>query len=488
MNRDAGKYTSEEIIRKSFTGPLEVCGAAYDSRRVGKGDAFFAVRGLESDGHRYIDKAVENGAAVVFLEDENYCSDSFPWVLCRNTRKVLSGFSAYFYGYPSRDLILVGVTGTNGKTTTAGLIGNILGQTGVKTGVIGTVGVKIGDSEMPASRTTPESADLQELFYLMKEEGAGAVVMEVSSHALDLYRVEDCDFDCAVFTNLTQDHLDYHETMENYFHAKEHLFDLVVPGGTAVINADDAWGMRLAVPERIRKITYGVKNKADFRAEKPQVAPEGASYLLNGGLPVKMRLTGSFNIYNSLAALAAASALGREPETSAGVLAGVSGIPGRFETVGNGGGITVIVDYAHTPDSLENVIRTAVDFARGRVITVFGCGGDRDRTKRPLMGEKAGLYSDYSIVTSDNPRTEEPMDIIEDILPGIAGTVSEEKYMVEPDREKAIAVAVAMAEEGDIVLIAGKGHEDYQEINGVKHHFNDRETAEKYLLPGNGGH
>lgn len=465
---------------------LGITGIQYDSRKVELGNLFVAIKGFKSDGHKYIQDALANGAIAVIVEDEEYCGLDYPWILVEDSRQALAEISAAFYANPSEKLKLIGVTGTNGKTTTTNLIAQILESKGKKVGVIGTLGARIGNEFIEGSRTTPEALELQQLFAQMLSQGAEYAVMEVSSHALDLHRVDKCHFDVAVFTNLTQDHLDYHHNMEEYCKAKTKLFmmmDKSKPKGvpkTAVINIDDEWANRFLVSSGGAVATYGIDKEASWKAENVEIRPDGVRYTVDG-LEVDLPLCGKFNIYNSLAAMAAANALGVSLEDCIKALNSSHGVSGRFQRVRSDKDFTVIIDYAHTPDGLENVITTAKEITDGRVITVFGCGGDRDRTKRPIMGEISAKLSDYCVVTSDNPRTEDPEKIIEDILPGVKKYMAPNRYKVIVDRHEAIREAVKAARSGDIVLIAGKGHEDYQEINGIKHHFNDYEEAENAL-------
>lgn len=466
---------------------LSITGIQYDSRKVALGNLFVAIKGFQSDGHQYIRQALEQGAIAVMISDEAYCSNEYPWILVEDCRLALAQISSVFYGHPSEKLTLIGVTGTNGKTTTTNLICHIIEEQGEKTGLIGTIHNRIGDKVLEGSRTTPESLELQQMFAAMVDEGIRYAVMEVSSHALELHRVDCCDFDIAVFTNLTQDHLDYHVTMENYCRAKTILFQMLGKNGekaglqkTAVINMDDPWAGHFLVACNVPVVTYSMHKDASWKAEQVEVGAEGVRYSVDGH-PVQLHLTGNFNVYNSLAALAVGEALGFSLDSVIQALEQVTGIAGRFQTVKGARDFSVIVDYAHTPDGLENVISTAQAFAKGKVITVFGCGGDRDRTKRPLMGEVAAELSDYCVVTSDNPRTEDPEQILQDILPGVEKHMEPDTYHVEVDRRKAIHYAVQMAQPGDVVLLAGKGHENYQDVNGVKHHFDDYEVAQEAI-------
>ena len=467
----------------------EITGLAYDSRQVKPGDLFFCVKGLKLDGHRYLPDAVARGAAAAVVE---HPVDPLPVpaLEVESARAAMPKVAAAFYDYPSRKLALVGVTGTNGKTTTTYLVESIAKAAGRNTGVIGTLGARINDEEIPGERTTPESPDLQELLARMAaaQNGAGMVVaMEASSHALDQGRTEGCEFDVGVFTNLTQDHLDYHADMEDYFRAKALLFT-EYPQATGkrfigVINVDDAYGRRLAGMCTGDVLTYAVEAKADLRATDIEASATGLRFTVHapeGEFPLRLHLGGLFNVYNSLAAMGAGRALGLPWETLLASLQAATGVPGRFESVDAGQDFGVIVDYAHTPDGLENVLKAARALNPGRLISVFGCGGDRDRTKRPIMGRLAAELSDAVIVTSDNPRTEDPNSILDQIIAGIpaeAGAAVER----EADRRRAIERAVGEAQPGDLVVIAGKGHENYQIFADGTIHFDDREEARKAL-------
>lgn len=485
------------LLSKMLDGlPLEapvanrlVRGIAYDSRRVEPGFLFVAIKGFTTDGHLYIQDAVQRGAAVVVLQDDLPVPGDTVKVLAPDTRRLLPVLSARFYGYPAGKMKMIGVTGTNGKTTTTNLIETIYRVHGVNTGLIGTIHNRIGGRVLPVEHTTPESADLQKLLAEMAAEGVGAVAMEVSSHALALHRVDQCEFDTAVFTNLTQDHLDFHRDMEDYLAAKLILFaglgrNVHKTGPKrAVVNADDPVAERVIAASTVPVITYGIDRPADVSARDVRVTTRGVSYTaeVNGEtLFLDLKMTARFNVYNSLAAVAAGVADNIPLATIKKALEGVPGVPGRFELVDRGQDFAVVVDYAHTPDGLENVLSTAREVADGRVIAVFGCGGDRDRTKRPLMGEIAARISDLAVVTSDNPRTEDPLRIIEDILPGVR-QVPNADYVVIPDRREAIGRAIRGAGPGDVVVIAGKGHEDYQIVGRQRLHFSDREEAAAVL-------
>ena len=472
---------------------VEIRGVAYDSRRVEQGFLFVAVRGFQVDGHEFVSSAIERGAVAVVVEEEASVPPGVAWALVRDGREALALLAARFYGEPAQKLTMVGVTGTNGKTTTTCLIAAVLEAAGKKTGLLGTIHNRIGNRIIPGSHTTPESRDLQELLKEMVDEGVDACVMEVSSHALALSRVVGCEFDLALFTNLTQDHLDLHHTMENYLAAKLKLFrELQNPGAKgrvklALINTDDpAAGSFIAAAQEAgaRICTYGIDSAADVRAKGIDVNSRGASFDIDspfGSCRLELSLTGRFNVYNSLSAFAAAGLLEVPVPVIKEALEQIKEVPGRFTSLDEGQDFTVIVDYAHTPDGLENTLSTARRLTDGRVITVYGCGGDRDRDKRPQMGKIAAQYSDFQIVTADNPRSEDQKAIAEDIMTGVRQMVGEEYYLVEPDRRKAIYLAVNMARPGDLVMIAGKGHEDYQIVGKVKHHFDDAEVAREAL-------
>jgi len=473
----------------SLVADRQVRGIAYDSRKVERDFLFVAVKGFKTDGHLYVPGAVERGACAVIMQETVPVPGSISWAMAADTRKTLAKAAARFYNYPARKLKMVGVTGTNGKTTTANLINAIYREHGMKTGLIGTIHNYIGDRVLPVEHTTPESADLQKLLAEMAAENVQAVVMEVSSHALALHRVEECAFDNAVFTNLTRDHLDFHGDMQQYLEAKSLLFaglgrDNHKPFRKwAVVNIDDPAAEHIIAACHVPVITYGLRKDADIKARDVRVTARGVAFKAVTGSEMtylQLRLTGKFNVYNALAAVAAGVADNIPLSTIKAALERVSGVPGRFELVDRGQHFAVVVDYAHTPDGLENVLDTAREITTGRLITVFGCGGDRDRAKRPMMGEIAARMSDLAVVTSDNPRSEDPIAIIEDILAGVR-QVEGACYTVVPDRREAIRQAISAANPGDVVLIAGKGHEDYQITGSQRLHFDDREEAIKAL-------
>ena len=481
------------LPEKTVTGPdrVPVAGITYDSRRVQPGFLFVAIRGLRYDGHSFIPEAVARGAACV-VGERAAAVEGVTYVQVPSSRVALGLLAAAFYGHPSRDLVLVGVTGTNGKTTTTHLIRTVLEQAGHPTGLIGTVHNIIGGRALPVERTTPEASDLQKLLAAMRDAGMTHAVMEVSSHALTLHRVAGCAFDVGVFTNLTQDHLDFHASMEDYAEAKARLFarlgrseiPVSKPGPkAAVINADDPWGERMARRSTAPVVTYGIREPADVRARDVAVGPDGVRFVLvtrDGEVPVALQLTGRFNVYNALAAAGTGLALGLDPATVARGLAALPAVPGRLERIDRGQPFAVLVDYAHTPDGLENVLSTVREFARGRVICVFGCGGDRDRGKRPQMGAISARLADYTVLTSDNPRSEDPERILDDIEAGVRH-VPGAAYERVTERAAAIRRALELARPGDAVVIAGKGHEDYQIFADRTIHFDDREVAAEAL-------
>lgn len=477
-----------EVLERGGHQGVPIRGLHYDSRRVEPGFLFVAIPGLRTDGHLYLKEAAERGAVAAVIQKEVPLPPGMSWIRVRDTRKALADLAAHFYGYPSRRLRLFGVTGTNGKTTTTYLIEGLLSQAGRPTGLLGTVVNRLGEQVLTTEHTTPESLDLQRLLAWMADSGAEAVAMEVSSHALKLDRVRGTEFDVGIFTNLTQDHLDFHQSMEDYFNAKAKLFTSLGEGCKlsykyAVINSDDPWSSRLIALTKVPVITYGLRTEAMVRAENVEMKSTGTFLeVVCAGqrYPLHLKLVGQFNVYNALAAWSVGWQEGLKPELLADILSRLEGAPGRFEKVEAGQDFTVIVDYAHTPDGLENVLRAARKLTPGRVIVVFGCGGDRDRTKRPLMGEAAAKFSDFCVITSDNPRSEDPEAIIAEILPGVE-RVKTKDFTVEVDRRRAIARALEMARTGDTVIIAGKGHETYQLIGGKALPFDDRQVAREEL-------
>ncbi|MEW6060328.1 MAG: UDP-N-acetylmuramoyl-L-alanyl-D-glutamate--2,6-diaminopimelate ligase [Bacteroidota bacterium] len=468
------------------THDVKISGVQYDSRKVQKDNLFVAIRGAGNDGHTFIGDAIANGAKAIVIEDDNAIPDSMCMhqgivkIVVGNTRKALAQIAANYFGHPAQSMTMIGVTGTNGKTTTTYLIKQMLESNGnTMVGLIGTVGYCVGNETFPATHTTPESLELHQLFAEMKKKGCTHVVMEVSSHALHQYRVYGIPFSAAVFTNLTQDHLDYHGTMEEYFQAKKLLFDSLDQRAVAVTNADSAYGRRIVETCKAKRVTYGVANAADVQAMNVSVTINGFTVSINNNT-ISTKLVGRFNVYNFLAAYSTMIGLGISVNEK--VFATLAAAPGRFEQLPSPKGWTAIIDYAHTHDALENCLQTIHEVlpksGTNKIITIFGAGGDRDRTKRPKMGAVAERLSDVIIITSDNPRTEEPMNIINDILKGVQ---QKDKALCEPDRRKAIIQGLSMANAGDVVLIAGKGHEEYQVIGTEKKHFSDREEVLKFI-------
>lgn len=447
---------------------IDIISVECDSRKVKKNSAFVCIKGYETDGHKYAKECAEKGAAVIIAsEDVDVCC---PVVKVIDTRKALAHLCANFYGNPSREFKLVGVTGTNGKTTTTYLIKTVLEEAGKKVGLIGTNSIMIGKDVYPAARTTPDSFELQGIFRKMADENVDVTVMEVSSHALYLDRVYDCDFDVGVFTNLTQDHLDFHKTMENYMKAKGILFTLCKTG---IINADDAASKYYKKIALCPLKTFGIDKNADYKAENVHLTERFVEFTL-GEEKYRLNIPGKFSVYNALSAIGALKALGIDDKTIIHGLNDAKGVRGRAQVVHISDDFTVIVDYAHTPDGIENILKTARGFAKGRVVILFGCGGDRDNKKRPIMGKIASSLADFCIVTSDNPRTEEPMSIINQILEGVTGD-----HIVIENRREAIKYAVENAKKDDVIILAGKGHEDYQIIGKEKIHFDEVEILEE---------
>lgn len=485
----------------------EIKGIAYHSKQVGKDFLFAAVRGVEVDGHQFVEEAIQRGAEVVVLEEGQRVSNGTV-VLVPDSRRALAKISSNFYGDPSSRVILIGITGTNGKTTTTYLLESIFKKAGWTVGVIGTINYRFGQKTTPAPNTTPESLDLQRILWEMVKEGTSHVIMEVSSHGLDLSRVFGCQFDGAVFTNLTSEHLDYHKTLGQYFESKkklfsDHLMESRKERRFAVTNRDDPRGEEMVKGVVLPVIRYGLTPPCDVTADRVTSSFEGLSCWIKtpkGDLSIQSKLTGDFNLYNILAAVAVGTAMEIPLETLKEGVEGLEGVSGRFEKVENKRGIHVIIDYAHTHDALERVLLGLKNILErgtqnsGKMITVFGCGGDRDRTKRPLMGEVAGRYSDLAILTSDNPRTEDPLAILDEVEKGLKSVHlkewdqdeielwrSKKGYLKVPDRREAIRTAIRLALPSDTVLIAGKGHEDYQIVGKKKFPFDDRVEAKKAL-------
>lgn len=476
-----------DIRPAGVQGPddIEITGLCYDSRGIQPGNVFFALRGDRLDGNEFVPAALERGAVAIVTDVKSLSAPpSICLVTVDDARRALALAAAAYYGEPTRTLRVAGITGTNGKTTTAYLLHSIFSQTGASSGLIGTIEYRIGHRVLAARNTTPESLDLQKYLAEMRDQGCRHVAMEVSSHALEMHRVDGCRFSAAVFTNLTRDHLDFHRTMDRYFAAKKKLFLGLEspPPEWAVLNIDDEYGAQLAVGWPGKKLTYGLQAPADVCPRAMEYSFHGLDFTADtpgGPLLIESSLVGPPNVYNILAAVATSIALGFDMQTIRQGIRNLRAVSGRFERVMCGQPFAVVVDYAHTDDALRNIILAARRLTRQRVITVFGCGGDRDRSKRPLMGEVAGRLSDFTILTSDNPRSEDPLRIIADAVVGLQRT--SDRYAVEPDRTKAIRRALEEAREGDIVLLTGKGHETYQILGEKTIHFDDREVARDIL-------
>ncbi len=475
-----------EVRSMGASGDLEISEIAYDSRQVNAGTLFVAIRGEKTDGNKFVPDAVARGAAAVVSEQGNpgTLPADFPWIQVANARKALATTAANFYARPAEILKLIGITGTNGKTTISYLVDSILRAAGCEVGLLGTIGYRLVRESRPAPNTTPESLDLQKYLAEIVRAGGTHAVLEASSHALAQDRLWGCPFAVAIFTNLTRDHLDYHKTFDEYFSAKRRLFEGAGAGApaTGVVNRDDEYGQKLVGLAK-RTLTYGLEPGADIVTRKPALSLTGIEFAAEtpaGKIEIRSKLVGRPNVYNVLAAIGAGVALGLPKEVIATGIAQLSAVPGRFERVEAGQPFLVVVDYAHTDDALRNLLATAKELnPDGRIITLFGCGGDRDRTKRPLMGEAAGRGSEIVVLTSDNPRSEDPLLIINDVIVGVQRTKA--RLLVEVDRQKAIAMALDEARAGDIVLLAGKGHETYQVLRDRTIEFDDREIARAFL-------
>ena len=466
---------------------IEISNIAHDSRKVKEGGMFVAIKGFETDGHKYIKNAIENGAKVIVIEEgssikKSDVKDDTTIVMTQNTREALAKIACNFYNNPSAKFNLIGITGTKGKTTTTFMTKSILEKHGQKVGLIGTVANFIGDKNLGESeRTTPESLELQELFSKMVEEKVDTVIMEVSSQSLKLHRVDGCDFNIGVFTNFSEDHISEkeHPDMEDYFNSKLKLFDMCKIG---YINADDFYVAKVKKLAKNCEIkTYGIDNTSDLLAKDITVTNASVDFKVKIGTRnerVKTCIPGRFSVYNSLAAISIASKYGVSADEIKEALLEVR-VPGRSELVPNKKDLTIMIDYAHSPESLQNILSAVKSYTRGRVISVFGCGGDRDSGKRPIMGEISGNTADFTIITSDNPRTENPEDIVKQIEKGTKKTKG--KYITIVDRKEAIKYAIDMANKNDIIVLAGKGHETYQEVNGKKNHFDEREIIKEII-------
>jgi UDP-N-acetylmuramoyl-L-alanyl-D-glutamate--2,6-diaminopimelate ligase len=465
----------------------DVADIVYDSRKVQKNSIFVAIKGYKTDGHSYLQDAIYKGAVAVVVETENSIPDEFiahaqiAKIVVKDCRKALAELSKGFYKDPTSKLKLIGITGTNGKTTSTFILKNILQDAGYKTGLVGTIANYVGNQKVDSKLTTPESNDLNKLFYKMIESGCAHAIMEVSSHSLVLNRVYGLDFFAAVFSNITSDHLDFHQSFDEYLKAKKILFDNLSSESFAIINSDDSNSQKIVSDSKAKIITYGVSNNSDYQIKNINYDLNGTNFTIahnHFDYSINTSLIGTFNAYNAASAFATAHSLGID---SGKIIDGIKRspqVPGRFEVLGKGKK-KVIVDYSHTADSLEKALQAAREIVKDKnqVVTVFGCGGDRDKTKRPVMGKIASDLSDKVFVTSDNPRTENPFKIIEDIKKGIL----KNNFEVEENREEAIRKAILSSNDDAVILIAGKGHENYQEINGVRNHFSDQEIAMKYL-------
>ena len=464
-----------------------ITGIEHDSRKVEAGTMFVCIKGVHVDGHKFISQAVNAGAKAILTTRETVEVPAGVAILrVPDLNKALDIIVPYFHDYPARSMRILGITGTNGKTTTSYITRAILRAAGYRVGLIGTIQIMIEDEAYPIHNTTPDVVELQHTLAIMRDKGMDYVVMEVSSHALDQNRVAGIEFDTAVFTNLTQDHLDYHKTLENYMLAKAKLFDKVSETGvkngkTAVVNIDDAAGKVMLEHAKCRHITYAIDEDADLKATAINVLASGANFTLNhesfGQMSLKLHITGIFNVYNVMSAVGAALAENINPAVIAKVLQEFTSVPGRFELVKAGQDFSIIVDYAHTPDGGENVLKTARKIAKKKIIAVFGCGGDRDRTKRPIMGRLAAELADVVIATSDNPRSEDPEFILSEVEAGVKEKIGNKQHEKIVDRRQAIFRAVALAQTDDIVVILGKGHENYQILKDKTIHFDDKEVA-----------
>ena len=468
-----------EVVEATAGPDMEIAGLCYDSRRARPGSLFVAITGFESDGHRFIGSAAEKGACAVICEKKPECG--IPYVLVHDSRLALAIASRNYFGKADREMTMLAVTGTNGKTTSTFLIKHVLEQClGARVGLIGTTCNMIGEREIPTERTTPESYELHELLREMSDAGCTHVVMEVSSHSLVLHRVAGLRFRFGIFTNLTQDHLDFHGNMEEYARAKSLLFSQTE---LAVINYDDEWAGFMRERAQCPVVTFSERsNAADFVAKDIRLMPDSVRFCavtIGSIARVSLGIPGRFSVYNALGVIAACTSLGIALEDCCEAISTARGVPGRMEPVPTDGDYTIIIDYAHTPDALENVLRTVRETSRGRVVALFGCGGDRDSTKRPVMGDIGTSLSDFAIITSDNPRTEDPEKIIDDIVSGIKAPKSRYKRIC--DRTAAIEWAIDHHRPGDVIVLAGKGHETYQEINHVKHHMDEREIVAHVL-------
>lgn len=469
-----------EILQGSLE--VEINKLEYDSRNIGPQDVFLCIKGYETDGHKYAEIAAEKGARVIVCQDEVKLKNNCTVIKVEDSRKALAIMGSNFYGNPKNKLKLIGVTGTNGKTTSTFMLKSILETADFKVGVIGTIANYIGDKKLDTSRTTPESLELHKLFKEMVDSSVDYCVMEVSSHSLFLSRVYGLEFSQGVFTNLTRDHLDFHKTFQNYYESKLILFN---NSCNSIINMDHEYGKRIMEDIQGRKITFSIENKADVKGSNLEMDSRGVEFDLEYKdtiTHINLKIPGKYNVENALGSAAACLSEGISMDLVKAGLESMLCVPGRCEIVNQGHNrdYEIILDYAHTPDGLENILKTAREFTKGRLISIFGCGGDRDKTKRPIMGEIGTNLSDISIITSDNPRTEEPNQIIKDILSG----VKKDNYLMVENRRDAIKKGIEIARKGDVIVIAGKGHEDYQILKTGKIHFDEREVIKEILEEG----
>lgn len=472
-----------EIIKVNGNLDLDITNIEYDSRKVRENTLFICIKGFNSDGHKYIQNAIKSGAKS-FLVQDDISIDGYTFIRVNDTRASMAKIADNFYNHPSKKFGVIGVTGTNGKTSITTLLSEILKSNNNKVGLIGTIKIFDGEEEIQSNSTTPESIELQNYFNAMLNNKCDYCSMEVSSHSLALNRVDETDFKLGLFTNLTPDHLDFHKDLEDYRKSKEKLFFKTSIAN--IINIDDDGGKKIYENIKYLKTpvyTYGIDNEADFMARDIQISANGVSYKLKTPTyedNIFVPIPGKFTVYNTLAVIAACYMLNLDKDVIIKTLKNTNGITGRFEIVENDKDINVIIDYAHTPDALENILNTVKEFAKGDIITVFGCGGDRDKIKRPLMGKISQKLSDICIITSDNPRNENPNLIIEDILSGLDKDIKNYKVII--DRKEAIEEAIKIAKKDDIIIIAGKGHENYQIIGKNKYHFDDKEIVKGYLM------
>lgn len=457
----------------------DITGFSYNTSNVEKESLFFCIVGVKTDGHIFAQKAVDSGAIAIVISKDVDIKGDVTKIFVKDTREAMALMSSNFYENPSLKMDMIGITGTNGKTTSTFMMKSIFDTAGKTTGLFGTIYNIFGDEREVAKRTTPESMDLQRMLMRMEEKGVDTCIMEVSSHSLELKRTYGIKYRVGIFTNLTQDHLDFHGTMENYFNAKKKLYESCT---SAAINIDDEYGQRLSKEIECKCITYGIENKADLFASDIEVTSSKSSFKMHYRdevVVIDLKLPGKFNVYNALGCAAAALEMGISLAKIKEGLELLESVPGRSEKVTSKRGFTLVIDYAHTPDGLINILKTAREYTKGRLIALFGCGGDRDKTKRPLMGKAAGELADFCIVTSDNPRTEVPGDIIQDILPGINETQCD--YVIIEDRKNAIKYAIDNGKKGDVIVIAGKGHETYQVLADKTIHFDEREIVFEFL-------